>query len=50
MPTVSGEPGFSEMDPARRGALTGQLVRKNLREMLLTLDFYVALLLSRVGR
>jgi hypothetical protein len=47
-PSVSGEPAFLRWIPAARGA-DGQLIRKGLREMLLTLDFYVALLLSLSG-
>jgi hypothetical protein len=48
VPSVSGEPAFLRWIPAARGAM-GQLVRKNLREILLTLDFYVALLMSVSG-
>jgi hypothetical protein len=48
VPSVSGEPWFLRWIPAARGAM-GQLVRKNLREILLTLDFYVALLMSISG-
>jgi hypothetical protein len=44
-PSVSGEPGFLRWIPAPGGAF-GQLVRKSLREMMLTLDFYLALMLS----
>jgi hypothetical protein len=48
LPQVSGEPAFLRWIPAPRGAL-GQLMRKNLREILLTLDFYVALVLTISG-
>jgi hypothetical protein len=48
VPSVSGEPVFLRWIPAARGVM-GQLVRKNLREILLTLDFYVALLMSVSG-
>jgi hypothetical protein len=48
VPAVGGEPGFLRWIPAARGTL-GQLMRKNLREMLLTLDFYVALVLTVSG-
>jgi len=47
-PSISGEPAFLRWVPAPPGPL-GQLIRKNLREILLTLDFYVALLLSISG-
>ncbi|MES1257302.1 MAG: hypothetical protein ABUS51_02685 [Acidobacteriota bacterium] len=48
VPSAGGEPDFLRWIPAPRGAL-GQLIRKNVREILLTLDFYVALLLSVSG-
>jgi hypothetical protein len=48
VPAFSGEPRFLQWIPAVGGSLA-QLVRKNLREMLLTLDVYMALLLSVSG-
>ena len=42
VPSISGEPAFLRWLP-------GNLIGKNLREMLLTLDVYVALLLSLSG-
>jgi hypothetical protein len=48
VPAMDAEPGFLRLVPAVRGPL-GQLIRKNLREMLLTLDFYMALILSVLG-
>jgi hypothetical protein len=45
VPSVSGEPGFLRWIPAPPGVF-GQLVRKSLREMMLTLDFYLAFMLS----
>ncbi len=45
VPSVSGEPAFLRWIPAPGGAFV-QLVRKSLREMMLTLDFYLALLLG----
>lgn len=45
VPRISGEPAFLRWVPA----IGGQLIRKNLREVLLTLDFYMALLLSVSG-
>jgi hypothetical protein len=45
VPSVSGEPVFLRWIPAPGGAFV-QLVRKSLREMMLTLDFYLALLLG----
>ena len=45
VPAPSGEPGFLRWIPAPGGAFA-QLVRKSLREMMLTLDFYLALMLS----
>ena len=48
VPSVSGEPVFLRWIPALPGAM-GQLVRKSVREMLLTLDFYVALILALSG-
>jgi hypothetical protein len=48
LPGFSGEPRFLHWIPAARGPL-GQLVRKHIREMLLTLDFYMALILSLSG-
>jgi len=45
VPHVSGEPRFLRWIPP----IGGQLVRKNLREILLTLDFYLALVLSIAG-
>ncbi|MEP6716856.1 MAG: hypothetical protein ABJC09_14895 [Terriglobia bacterium] len=48
VPAFSGEPRYLNWIPAVGGTL-GQLVRKNLREMLLTLDIYVAILLSVAG-
>ena len=42
VPSISGEPAFLRWIP-------GKLVGKNIREMLLTLDFYMALLLSVAG-
>jgi hypothetical protein len=48
VPSVSGEPVFLRWIPALPGAM-GQLIRKSLREMLLTLDFYVALILALSG-
>jgi len=45
VPTVSGEPAFLRWIPAPGGAFI-QLVRKSLREMMLTLDFYLALMLG----
>ncbi len=45
VPSVSGEPGFLRWIPAPGGAFV-QLVRKSLREMMLTLDFYLALMLG----
>jgi hypothetical protein len=45
VPSVSGEPAFLRWIPALPGAF-GQLVRKSLREMMLTLDFYLALMLG----
>jgi hypothetical protein len=47
-PSVSGEPAFLRWIPGAKGVMA-QLVRKNLREMLLTLDLYMALLLSVSG-
>ena len=44
VPGVSGEPAFLRRIPS-----IGQFTGKNLREILLTLDFYVALLLSLAG-
>lgn len=44
-PSFAGEPGFLRWIPAPGGAF-GQLVRKSLREMMLTLDFYLALMLG----
>lgn len=48
VPTISGEPGFLRWIPPFPGRM-GQILRKNLREILMTLDFYVALLLSVSG-
>ncbi len=48
LPSFSGEPRFLRWIPAAGGPLA-QLVRKNVREMLLTLDFYTALILSVSG-
>jgi hypothetical protein len=48
VPSVSGEPSFLRWIPAPGGAFV-QLVRKSLREMMLTLDFYMALLLGACG-
>lgn len=48
MPSISAEPDFLRWVPAVRGPL-GQLIRKNLREILLTLDFYIALILTISG-
>jgi hypothetical protein len=48
VPQVSGEPSFLRRIPALPVPL-GQLIRKSLREMLLTLDFYMALILSVGG-
>ncbi len=48
VPAVSGEPVFLRWIPAPGGAFV-QLVRKSLREMMLTLDFYMALLLGVCG-
>jgi len=48
VPAVSGEPVFLRWIPAPGGAFV-QLVRKCLREMMLTLDFYMALLLGICG-
>jgi hypothetical protein len=48
VPAVSGEPAFLRWIPAPGGAFA-QLVRKSLREMMLTLDFYLALLLCICG-
>jgi hypothetical protein len=45
VPSVSGEPGFLRWIPAPGGAFA-QLVRKSLRETMLTLDFYLALMLG----
>jgi hypothetical protein len=45
VPSVSGEPAFLRWIPAPGGAFA-QLVRKSLREMMLTLDFYLALMLG----
>jgi hypothetical protein len=45
VPSVSGEPVFLRWIPAPGGTFV-QLVRKSLREMMLTLDFYLALLLG----
>jgi hypothetical protein len=45
VPSVSGEPAFLRWIPAPGGAFI-QLVRKSLREMMLTLDFYLALMLG----
>jgi hypothetical protein len=45
VPSVSAEPGFLRWIPAPGGAFV-QLVRKSLREMMLTLDFYLALMLG----
>jgi hypothetical protein len=45
VPQVSGEPAFLRWIPAPGGAFV-QLVRKSLREMMLTLDFYLALMLG----
>jgi hypothetical protein len=45
VPAVSGEPFFLRWIPAPGGAFV-QLVRKSLREMMLTLDFYLALMLG----
>lgn len=45
VPSVSGEPGFLRWIPAPGGAFV-QLVRKSLREMMLTLDFYLAVMLG----
>lgn len=45
VPPVSGEPSFLRWIPAPGGAFV-QLVRKSLREMMLTLDFYLALMLG----
>jgi hypothetical protein len=47
-PSVSGEPAFLRWIPAPGGAFI-QLIRKSLREMMLTLDFYLALLLGVSG-
>ncbi|HXJ41781.1 MAG TPA: hypothetical protein VNH18_21065 [Bryobacteraceae bacterium] len=47
-PNISGEPRFLSWIPAPRGPLF-QLARKNLREMLLTLDVWVASILSFSG-
>jgi hypothetical protein len=44
----AGKPLFWRRVPAFPG-VTGQLIRKNVREILSTLDFYVALLLSLTG-
>jgi len=46
--TAAGTPLFWRRIPAFPGPL-GQLIRKNVREILSTLDFYVALLLSLSG-
>ena len=48
VPSISGEPRFLRWIPAFGGSLA-QLVRKNLREMLLTLDVYMAALLALSG-
>lgn len=48
VPAVSGEPAFLRWIPAPGGAFA-QLVRKSLREIMLTLDFYMALLLGVCG-
>jgi len=45
VPSVSGEPAFLRWIPAPGGAFI-QLIRKSLREMMLTLDFYLALMLG----
>jgi hypothetical protein len=45
VPAVSGEPVFLRWIPAPGGAFV-QLVRKSMREMMLTLDFYLALMLG----
>jgi hypothetical protein len=45
VPAVSGEPFFLRWIPAPGGAFI-QLVRKSLREMMLTLDFYLAIMLA----
>jgi hypothetical protein len=46
--TAAGKPMFWRRVPAFPGSI-GQLIRKNVREILSTLDFYVALLLSLAG-
>jgi len=46
--TSGGKPMFWRRVPAFPGT-TGQLIRKNVREILSTLDFHVALLLSLAG-
>lgn len=48
VPGFSGEPAFLRWVPAPGGAFV-QLVRKSLREMMLTLDLYLALLLAVAG-
>ncbi len=48
LPSLSGEPAWLRWIPAFPGRM-GQILRKNLREILMTLDFYVALLLSISG-
>ena len=48
VPAVSGEPVFLKWIPAPGGSFV-QLVRKSLREMMLTLDLYLALLLAVAG-
>jgi hypothetical protein len=45
VPAVSGEPVFLRWIPAPGGAFI-ELVRKAIREMMLTLDFYLALMLG----
>lgn len=47
-PAVSAEPKFLHWIPSPRGAFA-QMVRKSLREMMLTLDFYLAILLGVSG-
>jgi len=48
VPAVSAEPEFLHWIPSPRGAFA-QMTRKSLREMMLTLDFYLAILLGGSG-